>query len=167
MARRPTDLSRRPKYGWTDFGMPGLILAALTLIFLVGITIVIRSSAFKADTIDSASDVVAILAPALAAVGTVAAGVFGYTLGARGASEAQQAASEATQQANETRAEAVADIADTEALAHVVDRIANTAIRGQPSPEGKRLLSGDDLNTLVDASRTARAKRTRRTAASE
>ena len=92
---------------------------------------------------------------------------FRVYLGARGASEAQQAASEATQQANETRAEAVADIADTEALAHVVDRIANTAIRGQPSPEGKRLLSEDDLNTLVDASRTARAKRTRRTAASE
>ena len=166
MSQKPTDPSRRPRYGWTDFGMLGLILVALTLIFLVGITIIIQSSAFKADTIDSASDVVAILAPALAAVGTVAAGVFGYTLGARGASEAQQAASEATQQANETRAQAAADIADTEVLAHAVDRIANTALRGQPTPEGKRLLSEDDLNTLVDAS-TATARRARRTPAAE
>lgn len=154
MAQEPTEEAKvqKPKYDWTDFGMLFIIMASLTGMFLGGIGIIVGVTTFEAQ------DVVAILAPPLGVVSTVAAGVFGYSLGTRGTTEAQRTASAAAQEATAVRQEAAATAEAAAPLARATRRIAGQAIAGAPTPTGKRDVSEDDLNTLRDAAEALAAK---------
>ena len=126
------------RYDWPDVVMLLIIMASLMLVFLVGIALTAGKAGFT-----SSSDVVAVLAPALAAVGTVAAGIFGYSLGARGGAQAQQ-------EAAAVRQDAARITADARPLTRTVRRIVNQALPGAESEPGKRNVSEDDLRSLLD-----------------
>jgi hypothetical protein len=147
MATQPPDSPRQqaPRHGWIDEAMLATILAALTAVFLGGIGIIVWSTAFDAEA------VVAIVSPALAAVGTVAAGVFGYTLGARGSEEAQRTAGAATREAATVRQETATTAETAGSLATTVQRIHDQAMGGEPTASGKREISEDDLTTMLAA----------------
>jgi hypothetical protein len=137
----------RRRYDWPDVVMLFIIMSSLAAVFLGGIGIIVGVTEFEA------AEVVAVLSPALAAVGTVAAGVFGYSVGARGVAEAQRVAGAATDEAAAARQEAAA----ARPLLRDTQRIASRAVAGAPAPEATdhRLLSVDDLNTLLDAAAEA------------
>ncbi|NIM52510.1 MAG: hypothetical protein GTO22_25235 [Gemmatimonadales bacterium] len=124
-----------------------IIMSSLAAVFLGGIGIIVGVTEFEA------AEVVAVLSPALAAVGTVAAGVFGYSVGARGVAEAQRVAGAATEEATVARRQAAA----AEPLLRDTQRIAGRAVAGAPATEATdhRLISVDDLNTLLDAAAEA------------
>ena len=109
MAEEPVRNLReqRRKYDWSDVVMLLIIMGSLLSIFLVGVWITVGKTGFT-----SSSDVVAVISPALAAIGTVAAGVFGYSLGSRGTADAQQVANLAGQQTAVARQDAAAVAAD-------------------------------------------------------
>lgn len=137
----------RRRYDWPDAVMLFIIMSTLAAVFLGGIGIIVGVTDFESV------DVVAVLSPALAAVGTVAAGVFGYTVGSRGAAEAQRGATAATEEAVAARQDAAA----AGPLLRDTKRIASRAVAGTPAPEATdhRLISVDDLNTLLDAAAEA------------
>ncbi len=133
------------KYGWIDAVMLASILIALASVFLGGLAIIVSSTDFDGQAI------VAIVSPALAAVGTVAAGVFGYALGTRGSEEAQRAAGEAVKETALARQEKTVMNEAAGSLARGVTRIVNQALSGTPTPSQKREISEDDLRTLIEA----------------
>ncbi len=136
--------AQRQRWDTTSVQMLAIIMASLTMVFLGGMGIMLYKGGF-----DSA-DIVAVISPALAAVGTVAAGVFGYTLGSVGTAEAQQTASAATQEMGAARQEAAASAQEATSLARSVQHIVNRAEAGEQSEPGKRHVSLDDLKTLSD-----------------
>ena len=126
--------------GKDDVLMLFIIMAALTGVYLGGLGVIL--GIVGADEFDSA-DIVAISAPALAAIGAVAGGVFGYSLGTRGTTEAQRTASEARERVGIIRAGA-------ERLERDTKHIASQGLEGDAS-EGKsdhRDISEEDLRTL-------------------
>ncbi len=136
-----------PKYDWPHVWMLITIMATLTLVFLGGLGIIAGVTDFEA------TDVVAVVSPALAAVGTVAAGVFGYSLGTRGTSEAQQTAAATARQATTATTQVALIRSEADTAAAEIMRITGEATRGKEperdaSVEGKRLVSLDDLSTL-------------------
>lgn len=137
----------RRRYDWPDAIMLFIIMSTLAAVFLGGIGIIVGETDFES------ADFVAVLSPALAAVGTVAAGVFGYTVGSRGAAEATRVATAATEEAVVARQDATA----AGPLRHNTQRIASRAVAGSPAPDAPdhRLISVDDLNTLLDATAEA------------
>lgn len=131
------------RYGWPSVVMLLIIMASLSLIFLMGMKIMVNEeSNFKAV------DIVAVISPALAAVGTVAAGIFGYSLGSQGTSEAQQTANRVTQEMTAVRQKAADTSEAATPLVDSVQRIVKQAQTGNESEPGKRNISLDDLNTL-------------------
>ena len=122
------------------------ILIALTVVFLGGIAIIVRNTNFQA------SDLVAILSPALGAISTVAAGVFGYSIGSRGSAQAQEAA---TRESATARQQMGAKAAKADLANRSVSRIVDAALSGSPTPDGKRELSVEDLTTLRNAAADA------------
>jgi hypothetical protein len=138
---------RSPKYDLASVGMLAIIMLSLGVIFLVGMGIMVSEDRFEA------SDIVAVLSPALAAVGTVAAGVFGYTLGARGTAEAQRTATATAESAVAARREADAVPEFSTPRIKTVERIATRALEAEV-PGETRQLSVDDLKTLLDAARS-------------
>ena len=101
-------------YGLTDVGMLAIVLGTLILVFLVGIEIITgRTTSITEGGITTikagftSADVVAILAPVLGVIGTVAAGIFGYSRGSQGTSEAHQRASQASSETAIARQEAL------------------------------------------------------------
>ncbi len=146
-APRPPAKKPGPTYDWPHVLMLLIIMASLTGVFLGGLAIIVGVTDFEA------TDVVAVVSPALAAVGTVAAGVFGYSLGTRGTSEAQQVAVATAQQATTATSQVALIRSEAETAAAEIMRITGEAKDGkQPerdaSVEGKRLVSLDDLYTL-------------------
>ncbi len=133
----------KPKYDWPDVWMLLIIMMSLAVVFLGGLGLIVGVTDFVA------TDVVAVVSPALAAVGTVAAGVFGYSLGTRGTAEAQKTATITAQQATTTREEAALLRAEGERMAQDIHRITGLAERGGESAPGKRNVSLDDLHTLA------------------
>ena len=126
--------------GKDDVLMLFIIMAALTGVYLGGLGVIL--GIVGADEFDSA-DIVAISAPALAAIGAVAGGVFGYSLGTRGTTEAQRTTSEARERVGIIRAGA-------ERLDRDTKHIAARGLEGDAS-EGKsdhRDISEEDLRTL-------------------
>jgi hypothetical protein len=115
-------------------------LAAVAGIFLGGLAILVTLTNLRAEGI------VAILSPALAALGTLAGGVFGYSQGARGAAEASQTAAAATQHASAIERDATP-------LAREVKRITGQAVQGGRTERtgGKHEISEDDIRTLAAA----------------
>jgi hypothetical protein len=133
------------RHTWLDFWMLLVIVVALTVMFLGGLVILVNATSYKA------ADVVAVVSPALAAVGTVAGGIFGYSLGARGVSDAQDAASKATEQAGAARRDAAAIAEAATPLSHNVQRIVNQARTGGATQPGVYAISEADLQTLQAA----------------
>jgi hypothetical protein len=144
-ALKPKEAIRKVKarkYDAPDVWMLFIIMAALAGMFLGGLGIIVGATSFKS------ADVVAILAPALAAVGTVAAGVFGYTLGTRGTTEAQQTAAVAQETATAATQESGASV---RALGRIVAQAKKAGDRARYE------ISADDLNSLLgDAAPLAR-----------
>ena len=148
----PSDSGQQSrKSGWIDAIMLATILVTLTAVFLGGIGIIVGAT----NTAEpfTAESVVAIVSPALAAVGTVAAGVFGYALGTRGSGEAQTTATEVAREAAAARQETAATAESAGSLAAAVQRIHNQAMSGEPTESGKREISEDDLKTLAAAAK--------------
>jgi len=143
-----SDSESKPRFDWSSVVMLVVIMVSLTLIFLVGLRIITNHAKF-----DSA-DIVAVLSPAIGAVGTVSAGVFGYSLGTRNTAEAQKTATAATEEATAVRQETMAIRNEATPLARQVERIATQAKEGAESVPGKRHLSEDDLNTLLSAAQS-------------
>ena len=142
-AMQPPTEQPGPKYDLPHVWMLIIIMASLTVVFLGGLGIIVGVTDFEA------TDVVAVVSPALAAVGTVAAGVFGYSLGTRGAAEAQQTATATAQQATTAREEVTLLRAEAERVAGEIKRITTRAEEGDQSEAGKRHVSLDDLRTLA------------------
>ncbi len=142
-AKQPPAEQPRPKYDWANVWMLLIIMTSLAVVFLGGLGIIVGVTDFEA------TDVVAVVSPALAAVGTVAAGVFGYSLGARGTTEAQQTATATAQGATVARGEVALLRAEAERIAGEIKRITTRASEGDQSEEGKRHVSLDDLRTLA------------------
>jgi len=86
----------------------------------------------------TAVDIVAIISPALAAVGTVAAGIFGYSLGSQSTSDAQQIANRVTQEMSAERQKAADTTKAATPLVDSVQRIVKQAQEGNESEPGKR-----------------------------
>lgn len=128
------------KHDWPSVTMLAVIMASLTAVFLVGVAIL----ALWADSGFDAAAIVAILSPALAAIGTVSAGVFGYSLGSRGTAEAQEAAAAARREEAGLRQEAAP-------LVHEIQRITARSKKGGPGASGKHEVSEDDVITLIAA----------------
>lgn len=147
MATQPPESSgQRPRrYGWIDEALLATILFFLSVVFLGGIGIIVWGTEFAAEA------VVAIVSPALAAVGTVAAGVFGYTLGSRGSEEAQRTATAAAREAAAVRQETATTAETAGSLVTTVQRIHDQAMGGEPTASGKREISEDDLKTMFAA----------------
>jgi hypothetical protein len=154
MEPQPTESSGQQarRYGWIDEALLATILVALTVVFLGGIGIIVSNTDFDAEA------VVAIVSPALGAVGTVAAGVFGYTLGSRGSEEAQRTATAASREAAAVRNETATTAETAGSLATTVQRIHNQAMAGAPTDSGKREISEDDLKTMIAAATQVTAK---------
>ena len=142
-AKQPPAEQPRPKYDCADVWMLLIIMTSLAVVFLGGLGIIVGVTDFEA------TDVVAVVSPALAAVGTVSAGVFGYSLGTRGTAEAQKTATITAQQATTTREEAALFRAQGERMAGEIKRITTRAQEGDPTATGKRDVSLDDLKTLA------------------
>jgi len=126
------------KYDLPSVCMLFIIMAALTLIFLVGLWLILNDK-----TSYKATDIVAILSLPVGVISAVAAGIFGYSLGSRGAAEAQANEAVATQEKITLQRDAEAPVRD-------LARILSHARDGKPAelnPE-KREISRDDLNTL-------------------
>jgi hypothetical protein len=115
------------------------ILVALAVVFLGGIWLIVDSTDF------ASSDIVAILSPALGAISTVAAGVFGFSIGSRGSSQAQEPATRETAIVHQHMGQIAAKAS---AASRNVSRIVETALSGDATPDGKRILSTDDLKTM-------------------
>ena len=123
------------------------ILAALTVIFIVGLSVMI---AFEFES----EGIVAVMSPALGIIGTVAAGVFGLKEGAKEATSANEAAQAATRETGNVRAEAESAKASKRRVTAEVKRIAEASLnKGTQKDRNSRTrtLSEDDLNTLVAA----------------
>ena len=146
--KEPMAKAEKTKYDWTHFSMLVVIMIALVGGFYIALEFT------GAGSIKSAEGIVAIISPFLAAVGTVAAGVFGYSLGSRGTTEAQHVARIAAQESAIVRQDADALSGDAKALVQKVQRITSRAIAGQESILGKRHLSVDDLITLGEDANT-------------
>ena len=86
----------------------------------------------------TAVDVGAIISPALAAVGTVAAGIFGYSLGSQSTSDAQQIANRVTQEMSAERQKAADTTKAATPLVDSVQRIVKQAQEGNESEPGNR-----------------------------
>jgi len=123
--------------------MLGIIMFFLTVIFIGGLIIMVNDKSKI-----TAVDVGAIISPALAAVGTVAAGIFGYSLGSQSTSDAQQIANRVTQEMSAERQKAADTTKAATPLVDSVQRIVKQAQEGNESEPGKRNISMDDLNTL-------------------
>jgi hypothetical protein len=125
---------------WQDVIMLSIVAVTLAAVFLVGLALLVAASGAKY----ASSDIVAVLSPALTALGTLAAGVFGYSLGTRGTTAAQESAAAARQEAATiTRAAAP--------LHNNVERIITQARTGGIAPgiADHYAISSDDLNTLA------------------
>lgn len=145
------------KFGWPTVYMLLIIMASIVLVFLGGLIVLV----LPFDGVDNAYDaaaIVAVIAPVMTAIGTVAAGVFGYSLGSEGAAEAsktasqaQQVANTATQEAAVAKQEAAAKIDAAVPLIRNVHRILKIqALKdGTPAASGKYEISEDDLKTLT------------------
>lgn len=165
MAFRENDPSALGRRSLIDLWMLLVIVVALTAMFLGGLVILLNATSYKA------ADVVAVVSPALAAIGTVAGGIFGYSIGTRATSEAQSAASRATEQAGAARRDvaAIAEVATP--LSQNVQRIINQARAGATAepghPAGVYRISEADLQTLeAAASAVTSMPQVRATAAS-
>ena len=135
---------RDRKYESTDVWMLLIIMASLTGLFLGGLGITL--GVVGAEEFDAAA-IVAILSPALAAVGTVAAGVFGYTVGTRGTAGAQESATVARQEAAATAQEGGTPVRDIERIFSRASEGGELTAEGlKPGTYG---ISADDLNTLL------------------
>jgi hypothetical protein len=124
-----------------------VIMVALAGMFLGGLVVLVNGTSFKAV------DIVAVLSPALAAVGTVAGGIFGYSLGTRGTAAAQDTATKATEQAAAARQDASAISQAATPLSRSVERIISQAKQGGEAPgiPGHYAIGDPDLKTLSDA----------------
>ena len=76
MTTGPVNQPRQPtrRFGVTDVVMLTILLVTLAVVFLFGVYLLTVDARF------ASSDIVAILAPVLGVIGTVAAGIFGYSL---------------------------------------------------------------------------------------
>jgi hypothetical protein len=148
-----TTEARKPEVGkpavqstedrWRKYDLPSvlmllIIMAALTLIFLVGLRFILDDE-YEFE----ATDIVAILSLPVGVIGAVAAGIFGYSLGSRGAAEAQANEAVATQEKITVQRDAEASVRD---LARII-RKAKEGGESAQKPE-KYEISRDDLNTL-------------------
>ena len=133
------------RYGWASIFMLLIVMVSLSTIFIWGLNIMVNDMSSL-----EAVDIVAIVSPALAAVGTVAAGIFGYSLGSQSTSEAQQTATRITQEMSAEREKAADTTKAATPLVDSVQRIVQQAQAGAESEPGKRNISLDDLNTLRD-----------------
>lgn len=157
MATQETDspAQQARRYGRIDAVMLATILVTLAVVFLGGIGIIVAGTKTK-DSF-TAESIVAIISPALAAVGTVAAGVFGYALGTRGSGEAQTTANHVAREAAAARQQTAATAGAAGSLASTVQRIHDQAMAGDPTTSGKREISEDDLKTMASAARQVTA----------
>lgn len=155
MATQATDSPVQRRYDRVDAVMLATILVTLAAVFLGGMGIIVAGTN-TAGTF-TAESIVAIISPALAAVGTVAAGVFGYALGTRGSGEAQTAAHEVAREAAAARQQTAATAGAAGSLASAVQRIHDQAMAGKPTTSGKREVSEDDLKTIASAARQVTA----------
>lgn len=149
-----------PRFGSPTVWMLGIIMLATVLVFLVGLFFLLISP--QLSTVDgkiSGTTIVAIITPVLTAIGTISAGVFGYSLGSEGAAEAQKTASQAQQVANTAtqeaaiaKQEAAAKIDAAVPLVRTVERILNqqALVQGNPTTSGKYEISLDDLTTITE-----------------
>jgi len=163
-----------PKFGSSTVWMLGIIMLSIVFVFIGGLLILVLTVGI--EKIDSVA-IVAIISPVLTAIGTVAAGVFGYSLGSEGAAEAQKTASQAQQiafTATEEAAEANQEAKDAtkkaqEAatkidaavpLVRTVERILNqqALVQGKPTASGKYEISLDDLRTITEEGREVSRK---------
>jgi len=153
-----------PKFGSSTVWMLGIIMLSIVFVFIGGLLILVLTVGI--EKIDSVA-IVAIISPVLTAIGTVAAGVFGYSLGSEGAADAQKAASQAEQVANIATQEAA--IANQEAAAKIdaavplvrtVERILNqqALVDGKATASGKYEISLDDLKTITEEGREVSRK---------
>jgi len=155
--------------------MLGIIMLSIVSVFIIGLFILVVY-AVDMKSFDSVA-IVAIISPVLTAIGTVAAGVFGYSLGSEGAADAQKTASQAQQVANLATQEAAeanqeAKDATKEAqeaatkidaavpLVRTVERILNqqALVQGKPTASGKYEISLDDLRTITEEGREVSRK---------
>ena len=155
-----------------------IIMFATVLLFLGGLYMLLKAPQLLTENgkIDGTT-LVAVITPVLTAIGTVAAGVFGYSLGSEGAAEAQKTASQAQQVANTATQEAAeanqeAKDATKEAqeaatktdaavpLVRTVERILNqqALVQGKPTASGKYEISLDDLRTITEEGREVSRK---------
>jgi uncharacterized repeat protein (TIGR01451 family) len=154
MAVRPPadDSSASGGYTWLDFWMLLVIVVGLITMFLGGLVILVNATDHKA------ADLVAVLSPGLAAVGTVAGGIFGYSLGTRGSTRAHEAATRATEEAGAARRDAAAIAEAATPLSQNVQRIITQARAGQQSQPGAYTISAADLQTLEAAATAVQAR---------
>lgn len=143
----PGAQSVQVRHTWQDFWMLLVIVTALVTMFLGGLAILLNATSY------AAVDVVAVLSPALAAVGTVAGGIFGYSLGTRGTTAAQETATNASQQATAARQDAATIAQAATPLSRSVERIIGQAKQGGEASglPGSYIIGDPDLKTLADA----------------
>ena len=149
-----------PRLGSPTVWMLGIIMFATVLVFLGGLYMLLKAPQLLTENgkIDGTT-LVAVITPVLTAIGTVAAGVFGYSLGSEGAAEAQKTASQAQQVANTAmqeaaiaKQEAAAKIDAAVPLVRTVDRILQKQAldKGTPAANGKYEISLEDLKTIIE-----------------
>ena len=97
MKNETSENQPRGRFSTSDVVMLLVIVTAVVLVF--GLVVVIPLALPSSTVFKTSSDIVAVMSPALATVGTIAAGIFGYSLGSRPAAESQRTANMATQQA--------------------------------------------------------------------
>ena len=140
------------KFSIADVVMLSVIVTAVVLVF--GLVVVIPVVLPGSTAFATSSDIVAVMSPAFATVGTIAAGIFGFSLGSRPAGEAQNTANRATQQAADARREAERTQELTRPLVQTVNRIVRQAQGGGPAGGVGNVygISLDDLRTMLSAS---------------
>ena len=144
------------RFGSSTVWMLLIIMSSIVFVFIGGLLVLVLN-AVDMESFDSVA-IVAIISPVLTAIGTVAAGVFGYSLGSEGAAEAQKTASQAqqvantaTQEAAVAKQEAAAKIDAAVPLVRTVERILNqqALVDGVATTSGKFEISLDDLKTIT------------------
>jgi hypothetical protein len=154
-----------PMFGWPTVWMLLIIMSSIVLVFIIGLFILVLY-AVDVKSFNSVA-IVAIISPVLTAIGTIAAGVFGYSLGSEGSAAAQKTASQAqevantvTQEAAVAKQEAATKIDAAVPLVRTVERILNqqALVEGEATQSGKYEISLDDLKTIIEEGREVSKK---------
>ena len=139
-----TDAARGRGNDGVSLAMLAIIMAALVIIFIVGMALMVAFSETR-----KSESIVAVLSPVLGVVSAIAAGVFGYKEGSKGVGEANEGTRRASEALAESKLRGLVENT-------VASKIANNALAGRDASvedlrPGMKLVSKDDLDTLKSA----------------